>query len=806
MFKNYFKIAWRNLWKNKLFSFINITGLAVGVTCCILIFMYVQSELSFDTHWNDADRIVRVNQIFSIGNEQPDPYAITAFGVGPALKQAYPEIEEAIRIDEWGTQTVWYEDKKFDIDHQYFADAEIFDVFNFELIKGNPITCLIEPHAIVISETVAKKFFNTADPMGKMLKYGDRLCKITGILKEPKEQSRLKPNTLISLSSYGTKKTKEMLENWFGVGSSTFLKLKEGTSLKGFNKKLHQWSQKVLLPAAKAEGLVDVVELKAIALSDVYFDKVYKYDQFKKGEKSYIYIFGWVAVFVLLIACFNYMNLSTARAVKRAKEVGLRKVVGASRKQLIAQFLSESAILSFSALLFSLILLILLLPSFNAITEKSISLSSTFNNTGFWLAIIAIMLFISFVGGSYPAFYLSNFQPATVLKGKLIELKSISFFGKLKLRQVLVVMQFAISIIIIIATILVFDQLTFMKNKDLGFNKDQVVVLNYPSEDSLVNKNMQNIKNDFLSDPSITKFATTEQVIGSASRLGFFVKDGGKVNQTVLNLSAGDYDFLDILDIKIIQGRGFSKDLKSDTANFILNETAVKFLKLKDPIGTELNLEPKDYGKVIGVVKDFNYKSPHSVIEPLAIVLPRTSNMVGSKILLKLDGKNINESISIIEQKWKQYFPQYPVRYFFLDDEFNKQYHKDDTMLTIFSCFSGLTILISCLGLFGLASFTTEQRTKEIGIRKVLGASVSNITYLISKDFILLVLIGISIASPIAYYALTKWLQNYAYHTNLSVGIFVIAGCLALLVAFLTVSSQAIKAAFTNPTKSLRTE
>ncbi len=805
MLKNYFIIAWRNLWKNKLFSFINITGLAVGVTCCILTFLYIQSELSFDTHWNDADRIVRVNQIFSMGGER-DPYAMTAFGLAPALKQAYPEIEEAVRIDEWGTETVWYEDKMFDVDNQYFVDSNIFNVFNFELLKGDIKTCLVEPNTIVISEAIAKKIFNTTDPLGKTIKYNDRLCKITGILKESKQQSRIKPNIFISLSSQGAAQIKEKEESWFGIGCTTFLKVKEGTPIEELNKKLFQWSKNVLLPAAKSEGLLDVVTINVIALYDAYFDKEYKYDHYEKGEKNYIYIFGWVAIFILLIACFNYMNLSTARAVKRAKEVGLRKVVGASRKQLITQFLSESAIISISALLFSFALLILLLPAFNSITEKNIALASAVGNTGFWLAIAGIILFISFVGGSYPAFYLSNFQPATVLKGKLIELKSISFFGRLKLRQVLVVTQFAISIIIIIATILVFDQLTFMKNKDLGFNTDQVLVLDYPSEDSLINRNMQAIRNDFLSNPSITKFATTDQVVGAASRRGFFVKDGEKVNQTVLNLSGGDYDFLDILDIKITQGRGFSKDFKSDTAAFILNETAVKFLKLKNPIGTELNLEPKDYGKVIGIVKDFNYKSPHSPIEPLAIVLPRYSNMVGSKILLKLDGKNITASINVIEQKWKQYFPKYPVRYFFLDDEFNKQYHKDNTMLTIFSCFSGLTILISCLGLFGLASFTTEQRTKEIGIRKVLGASVSNITYLISKDFILLVLIGISLASPIAYYALTKWLQNYAYHTNLTLGIFLTAGCLALLVAFITVSSQAIKAALTNPTKSLRTE
>jgi len=804
MFKNYFKIAWRNLWKNKLFSFINIVGLAVGVTSCILIFMYIQSELSMDTHWNDAERIVRINQIYS--QNDLDPYAMTCFGVAPALKETYPEVEKAVRLNDAGKQTVWLKDKMFDIDNIYFADAEFFEVFNFELLKGDAKTCLVEPNSVVLSESTAKLFFDSAESMGRSLKYRDATYKVTGVLKEAPVKSRIKLGTLISISSFGAEDAKEMSKNWFGLTSTTFLKLKAGTSISEFDKKLKQWTSKVFDPALKKEGIKDKVELKSQLLSEAYFDKFYKYDQFEKGEKNYIYIFGWVAVFMLLVACFNYMNLSTARAVKRAKEVGLRKVVGASKKQLVIQFLSESFIISLSALILSVLLLLLSLPSFNYITKKNIDLLSTFGNGQFWLALTSIILFISFVGGSYPAFYLSNFQPAKVLKGKLIELRSVSFFGRIKLRQLLVVTQFSISIVIIISTILIFDQLKFMKNKDLGFNQDQVAVLDFPSEDPNVRKNLETIKNDFLSNPSITMFATAGQVVGAASRRGLFVKEKGGVNQTVINLNIGDYDYIDLLGIKLLQGRNFSKERANDDKNFILNEAAVKFLKLSNPIGTELTLESEDYGKVIGVVKDFNYKSPHHIIEPLAIALVSDGKFPGSKILLKLNGSNIPSSVQFIEQKWKQHFPKYPVSYFFLDDKFSEQYHKDDTMLIIFTCFSGLTILISCLGLFGLAAFTTEQRTKEIGIRKVLGASVQNITYLISKDFLLLVALGIIIASPIAYYALTKWLQDYAYHTSLSVGIFITAGGLAVFVALITVSSQAIKAALSNPVKSLRAE
>jgi putative ABC transport system permease protein len=346
-----------------------------------------------------------------------------------------------------------------------------------------------------------------------------------------------------------------------------------------------------------------------------------------------------------------------------------------------------------------------------------------------------------------------------------------------------------------------------MKNKDLGFNKEQVATLDYPSEDTLILKKIPAIKNDFLSSPMISKFATADQVVGAASRRGFFVKGKTGINQTVLNLSYGDYDYLDLMGIKFVEGRNFSKDFKTDNMNFILNEAAVKFLKLSTPIGTELSLDlNNNYGRVIGVIKDFNYKSPHALIDPLAIALVSSGSGPGTKILVKLQTKSIPASIEFIEQKWKQYFPQYPVRYAFLDELFNKQYHKDETMLKIFGCFSGLTIFISCLGLFGLASYTTEQRRKEIGIRKVLGASVTNITYLVSKDFVLLVLVGIAIASPLAYYAVNKWLENYAYRISITTGVFIFGGCLAILVAFITVGMQAIKAAIANPTTSLRTD
>lgn len=802
MIRNYFIIALRTIMRNKAHSLINIAGLSTGITACILIFLYVQDELSFDQHWRDADRILKINQIFT-NDGKVDPYACTSRFLAPQLKETFPEIEEIVRIDPHNHQTVSYEGIRFNEDKQYNVDGNFFKVFNFELLKGDPATCLMEPNCVVISEDMARRFFGDADPMGKLLKYPQKLYKVTGVLKKTKYESHLKPTALLSMQSPRRNGT---ADDWFGLSMFTYVKLRTVTSPENFDKKLKLWTTKVFDPAIKEKKFSFTSDLKSQELSDVYFDHFYAFNQFEQGDRKYIPLFGWVALFILVIACFNYMNLSTARALKRAREVGLRKVVGAERRQLIVQFMGESFVITVIAVLFSLILLAIFTPSFNALTEKTIQPSQIIANGGFWLILLLIILFISLVGGSYPAFYLSAFRPAQVLKGKLIEMQSASFFGRIGLRRLLVIGQFTISTVIIIATIMVFKQLVMMKNKDLGFNIDQVLVMKFPSYmDSASFSRIEPFRNEVLRDPSIVNFATTEQFVGSA-RIDFFVKEEGKSYSTTLNVNFCDYAYLDVLGIRLLKGRNFSKELSSDMQNVVINESAAKFLKWNDPIGKVIGFDGITYGKVIGVVKDYNYKSPHSPIEPMALVLNQERNATGSIILVKLKAGRIREGVKFIEATWKKFWPENPVSDFFLDDKFNEQYHKDNILLILFTCFSGLTILISCLGLLGLAAYATQQRTREIGVRKVLGATVSQITYLLSKDFMMLVGISFVLASPIAIYFVNSWLSDFAYRTEISLWVFCLSGALAFIIAFASISFHTLKAAIANPVNSLRTE
>jgi putative ABC transport system permease protein len=575
--------------------------------------------------------------------------------------------------------------------------------------------------------------------------------------------------------------------------------------VKNFDAKLKSWSRKVLDPAVKAEKLSFTTDLVSQKLSDIYFDQYYQFNQFAQSDKKYISIFGWVAIFILVIACFNYMNLSTARASKRAKEVGLRKVVGADKRQLIIQFLGESVIITIIAMVLSFLLLALAIPSFNNLTGKEFAIGFIIHKPVLWTTLVCILLFVSVVAGSYPAFFLSDFEPIEVLKSKLIEMKK-GFFTGLKTRQALVVLQFTISMVIIVATIIVYRQFTYMKNKDLGFNKDQVVVMKFPSYmDTTEFNKIEPFKNDLLSNSQILNFATTEQFVG-AGRMDFFIRDDGREYSSTLNVNWGDYNYTDLLGIKIVKGRNFSKEVSDDRYNFLINESALKFLNWKDPFDKQISFDNQHFGKVIGIIKDYNYKSPHSKIEPLLIAMESGRNATGSIVLLKIPSTNVSGTLAYIDSKWKEHFPNHPVSRFFLDEKFNEQYSKDQTMLSLFSWFSGFTILISCLGLLGLVSFATEQRIKEIGIRKVLGATAGHITFIISRDFLILVCIAIVAASPIAYYFMNRWLQDFAYRTHVEAWVFIFSGAVMLLIAFITMLSQALSAARTNPIKSLRTE
>jgi putative ABC transport system permease protein len=801
MLKNYIKIAWRNLLRNKVYSLINIAGLSIGIAVCTLIFIYIEDELSYDKHWESGERIIRVNQIFTDAGVV-DPYSCTSKELTAYLKDEFPEIEHIIRIDPHNHQTVSYDDKHFNEDKQYWVDKDFFEVFDFELLYGNRNSCLKEPYSVVISEAMARRYFGSSDPMGKMLQYPHKLYKVTGVLKKTDLRSHLQPEALLSREQKGKNAA---VKDWFGLSVFTYVKLKDERDVKNFDAKLKGWSRKVLDPAVKANKFSFTTDLVSQKLSDIYFDQYYQFNQFAQADKKYISIFGWVAFFVLIIACFNYMNLSTARASKRAKEVGLRKVVGADRRQLIVQFLGESIVITIIAMVLSILLLVLAIPSFNSLTGKEFAPGLVIHKPAFWMILVCILLFVAIIAGSYPAFFLSNFKPIEVLKSKLIEMKKGVFTG-LKTRQALVVLQFTISMVIIVATIIVYRQFTYMKNKDLGFNKDQVVVMKFPSYmDTTEFNKIEPFKHELLRNPQILKFATTEMFVG-AGRMDFFIRDDGREYSSTLDVNWGDYDYIDLLGIKIIKGRNFSREVSDDKYNFLINEAALKFLNWKDPFDKQISFDNQHFGKVIGIIKDYNYKSPHSKIEPLLIAFENGRNATGSIVLLKIQPANISENLAYIDSKWKEYFPNHPISRFFLDEKFDEQYKKDQTMLALFSWFSGFTILISCLGLLGLVSFATEQRIKEIGIRKVLGATISHLTFIISRDFLMLVCIAIVVASPIAYYFMNDWLQDFAYRTRIEAWVFILSAAIMLLVAFLALLGQALKAAQTNPVKNLRIE
>lgn len=809
MLKNYFKIALRNISRNKLYSFINIFGLAVGITACVLIFLYVKDELSYDKHHPDHERVFRVNTYVKLSG-QNDNFAINAMPTGPALKADFPQVEEFVRVENVPNQTVWVDHQMFTEKNVAFADSSLFSVFLFPLAYGDPATALKEPLSAVISEEKAEAYFGDASAaLGKMLKFAARSYKVTGVMKKTTYRSHLPVDIYLSMTSRPAPQLNH--QQFLQLGTSLYIKLKEGTTADEFeskllpafyNSRLKAWSEK------NQFGGKITYRLQPVA--DIHFGNDLQYDMPGNVNPSYIYIFSFVAVFILLIACINYMNLATARSAKRAKEVGLRKVVGATRKQLIGQFIGESILISFLSIVLALVLVEVLLPVFNSLTGKDFTFVNILNGS-FGLFLLAAVLFVGVFAGSYPAFYLSRFQPVEVLKGNGFNAGRSGnpgmltrLFSPVNLRKALVIAQFVVSVVLIVSTIIVFSQLSFMKNKDLGFDKDQVMVITLPA-DSSVRANLQTVRNEFLKDPAVKGMATSFYVPGEQTgRLLFLVEENGKMAEKAMNIMGIDYDFIKVMDIDMAKGRNFSKDFATDSSAVIINEAAAKYLGWTDPIGKKVAPgDPENKLTVVGMVDDFNYASLHNPVEPLIMFLSAEGNRMLS---IKIAGGNISSTVSGIEKKWKAFDPRHPMEYFFLDENFNAKYKSEEKMLSVFGYFAALTILISCLGLFGLASFATEQRIKEIGIRKVLGASVANIVTMINKDFIILIIISFVFAFPVAWYFMDKWLQDFYYRIGIGWMPFVAAALAALLVAITTISIQALKAAYSNPVKALKYE
>ena len=809
MIKNYLKSALRNIRKHPFISFVNIFGLTVGLTCCLLILLYIINERSYDRFNKNVNNIYRVTRIF-YSDEGPESLhtGSVAPPFGPLLKNAFPDIEKITRLLPKSSTNVQYRDKLLDEKRAFFADENLFDFFTVPVVQGDPHQALLQPFSVMLTENLAKKYFGAADPMNKTIKLDNNKheYKVTGIYKSFPVNSHLHPqmllsfNTLKDTSVYG----EELLTTKYNHNAFfTYLLLPKNYNIAVIEKQLPDFLDKYVVLSHRPANFKThrAMALTFQKLADVHLHSHLDTEIEENGDIKRVYIFSAVALFVLLIACINYMNLSTARSVLRAREMGVRKVLGAQRKSIIVQFLSESVLITLIALVMAFLVTSLSLPFVNKLSNLSLSFSSLFH-WPFVLIVLIIPFALGLISGLYPALFMSSFMPVKVLKG-VFNVGS----GNVSFRKVLVVLQFSISIVLIIATTIVYQQLQFVQSKALGYNKDHVLTMNF---DVALMKQYEAFKADLLKNPAIkvvgrSTYVPSERLLSASD--ASIIQNGTmqrlKIDLKFINT---DYDFLRTYDIPIIAGRNFSRSFSTDTNNYLLNEAGVKALGWKNSenaIGKDIKYGGIQ-GKVIGVVKDSYFESLHQNIIPLLFALPSFNYY--PKISVKIDGHNVQSAVGTLTDTWHKYLPESPFEYTFLDERFDQLYKSEQQQGHLFTIFSCIAILIACLGLFGLSAFTISQRFKEIGIRKVLGASVSRIVAELSKDFLKLVLIAAIIAFPVAWYSMNKWLLDFAYRINISWWVFAIAGIVALIIAFATISFQSIKAALMNPVKSLRSE
>jgi putative ABC transport system permease protein len=795
MLKNFFTIAVRNIRKDKFYSLLNIAGLTIGITCSLLLLLYITDELSFDRYHKNAGKIYRIVSHI----QEPDKafsWGVTPPPTAKALKADYPSVESYVRFFPNGRVAFQLGDKRFFEDNIYAADSNVFQVFTYKFIEGDPKTAMSQPGSIVLTRSVAEKFFGRSSALGQSLRRDDTTAyKVTGVIENVPKNSHFTFNALLSLNS-----DQRNQGEWGGFYVTSYLVLPEGYDRHALESKFPQVYDKYLKPIFGRMNIKINFELQPIA--DIHLHS--KMEGETGGDMGYVYTFSAIAFFMLLIAGINYMNLATARSSRRAKEVGIRKVMGSERGALMGQFLTESILMTVFALVASLILVAVLLPFFNNVSGKEIHFVELLKPQ-FMLAVLGIVLFTGAISGSYPAFYLSGIQPAAVLKGSFKATGGNAFF-----RKALVVAQFSISLVMLICTWIVYDQLNYMRNKDLGYDKSQVLTINYQQDQPLDRYNA--LKNNLLGNPKITSVASATSATSNIDgKLIFQVESNQGLKEMGFKPMAADHDYLKTMGMKLLQGRGFSADIPADTAyGVVINEAVVKRMGWKEPLGKQVRIggQPQDgekgppMAKVIGVIKDFHQQSLYSPIEPL-IILYRRSNPV---IHVKIAAQDAPKTLAFIEQKWREIYPDKLFEYRFLDQDFQSAYEADERRGRIFTAFSALTILIACLGLFGLATFTTEQRVKEIGVRKVLGASAPNVVLLLTKDFTKLVLFSFPVAIPIAWYSMHKWLESFPYKTPIAWYIFLAACLLTLLICWATVIYQSVKAALANPVKSLRSE
>jgi len=790
MIKNYLKIAWRNLWKHKGFSTINILGLTIGITVCLMIFLFILNEFSVDNFHAKGKNIYRVMRGYD-ALKAKIPFVSPPYAT--ALQNDFPsEIKQVVRVMV-SENLISFGNKAFNEKKVYKADPGFFTLFSFPLLKGNPATALQNPGSIVLTETTAKKYFGNQDPMGKVVEYGKQMqLKVTGIAKDVPSNSHMDFDAVLPLSNYEK-------ESWFKVWINndlfTYVLLNSNVNKSALEKQFPHFMNKYMGKEMAQFGAK--FSLSLTPLKDIYFEQVSDFDNVKHGDKTVVYIFLSIAVLILLIACINFTNLSTIRAVERSKEVGLRKVLGALRNHLIWQFIGESILITLISCMLSVGLLFLLMPFYDDLLGYNLNIS--FNTLPIYLFLLGVILLVGFLAGSYPAFFLSAFSPVQALKGKLRLGKGGAFF-----RQMLVVVQFSISVFLIIGTIVIMKQMSYVKSKALGYDQSQTVIVKIDNDD--IYDHRKTFKTELQNTNGIASVSFMSGEPGGFHDIHTFEAEGQQ-DTWRSRTEFADFEFVKTLGLKVIAGRNFSPQYATDsTKSVLINRTAATKLGFtpEQALGKQLTDKMRDSTKtsIIGVVEDYNFLSLKENMDAL-VISPFEDNRVA---VIKMKPGNVAAELASIKEAYSKVAPVYPFEYSFLDQKFDTTYKTDIRQQTILSIFSGLAILVACLGLFGLASFTATKRTKEIGVRKVLGSSVQNILLLLSKDLLKPVLLSTVIAIPLAYFVMEKWLQNFAYRTTLHWWVFALAALVTFAIALATVSFQAIKAALANPVKSLRSE
>lgn len=805
MIKNYLKVAARNLLRNKFYSLLNISGLAIGIACCLLIVLFVTDELSYDRYYENSGNTYRLTMAGALNGSAFD-LAVVGPSVGQTLVNDFPEVLNSGRFRQRGAPFIRFGENVFKETKYVWADHSILDIFDIELVQGNPETALVEPKSLVMSETAAKKYFGNLDPVGQIVEFGSaKDYRVTGVYKD------IPKNTHFDFDVMGSMVTLDEARQpiWLSMNFQTYVVLKEDADIQKMAALFPDMLQKYVGPEIKQimnlewEELVQNGTSLAFGMqpvTDIHLKSDLQGELDANSEISYVYIFSAIAFFILLIACINFMNLSTARSARRAKEVGIRKVLGSVKRQLINQFLAESILISAISFVLAIGLAYLALPYFNDLSGKVLTIP--FDQPLFLAAIFSGILIVGLLAGSYPAFFLSAFQPVKVLKGALSSgMKSGA------LRNVLVVVQFFTSIVLVIGTLVILDQLEFIQNKNLGFERDQVVIIN---DAFLAGNNVNALKTEMESFSEV-KSASLSGFLPTPSNNNMNVFFKGIVpsqdNQVLMSSWVVDYEYLETMGMQLSDGRNFSRDFPTDSTGIIINEAAAKEFGFENPIGETIGTYADLQGniqamKVVGVVKDFHYQTLRDKIAPLSMQLGNSTGLLN----LKVNTDDYSGLLKKIEDSWSSLAPNQPFATSFLDVRFERMYQAEQRLGKIFGVFAGLAILIACLGLFGLAAYTAENRIKEVGIRKVLGANVGQLVYLLSRDMGKLVLIAFIIGAPLAWYGMNNWLQGFEYRTSIGWTIFALTAIGALFIALATMSYQSLKAATSNPVKSLRTE